>query len=868
MENSTSDATPSTTTLPRSSDFDVDPPSFAPATWINNVLSGPSPPDLSTLDDALSDALRESHESLDTALQNALKAVPWVVRESERVRQRANSLRLNVDGVGERVAGVETSVVSSVNTIADADTIVRRVQETATLLETAANSELLLERLQSLLASAGADGADLVAAADVVSQLRSALRPLHGVPEMKDRFAQLEKADASLEKLAAPQLLKALEARNRQAAVNARIVFDHAGRENAFCAQYVSLRGNQVRQIWSHAWGKSQPLPPHPVPVHSTSRSVAPPTSTGSSNSGDLAANGAVVPLRSFYDELSSLVVTEAAWLQETFPDLKSILLPALVCDSLKELKEPAPRANVIVPSNVSDPVGAADSLAERLFTVSQSSVQATARIGKILLPPDLVEEADEGEPVTVEETPDEDSKHSQEELLSTIVDAMTAMLMPYRLFWDHLQQVAIKQARARAEAVTLRVSPTTSTATTAMKDGKPAIQQRRPPLADIAKDVDTCTREISSILDLCLNDVNSKSCGIGIDAMKQVSVAVSSVFSDRLLKVLRFPESVGGEDEWTHLSGALSLLIATSALKRSMDARKESSFAVAVGTATPVLEVSSVLQDRPSERIQQFLAQVETGNLSEAGVVWELVRDQRLSQQVVSRFESLDSANDFQTLVDTVHGLVYDIMFNGIIERFSSFSNRDPWSSEGGDNDSSMLGFSSSPLRYATEVADYLITIPQQLEPFVPDEDDEKYATPTSLYAFSKSSRKRVNKVTTRSEGEDNVEEEVNNMSFAGMWISVLAVGTMKLYVEKICSIIKLTESGSHQLATDAGYILSVMGSLGVSATPEMELICRLLESKSDTVSFTEAGVGYDSPDHRKLIRQVAAIRGINVTI
>ena len=107
-----------------------------------------------------------------------MKAVPWVVRESDRVRQRTNVLRNEMEQVGKRVSGVETGVASSVKTIADADTVVRRVQKAASLLETACYADILLDRFQSLLASAGVDGSDLVSAADVASQLRKALIPL------------------------------------------------------------------------------------------------------------------------------------------------------------------------------------------------------------------------------------------------------------------------------------------------------------------------------------------------------------------------------------------------------------------------------------------------------------------------------------------------------------------------------------------------------------------------------------------------------------------------------------------------------------------------------------------------------------------
>lgn len=861
--------------LPNASDFDADPASFSASTWLNQVLSAPAAPALSTLVDSMADALRESHETLDESLRHALKAVPWVVRESERVRQRANALRTNVDAVGNRVATVETGVVSSVKTIADADTVVRRVQETVALLETASNADVLLERLESLLASAGADGADLVAAADVVSQLRKALQPLHGVSEMKDRFTQLEKADARLEKLAAPQLLKALEARNKQAAVNARIVFDHAGRENAFLVQYANMRGSQVRQLWSSAWLSAQPqdelLDDSTLDGSSSPSEPAPTASKPPAMLGDLAAEGAETAVRSFYDQLAQLISVEADWLEEAFPDLKMLLLPTLVCDSLDALKDPSPRANVFVPPNIADPVNAANGISDRLFSVALCSVAAAAKIGKVFLP-DTFGHAVERNAVSpvpgAAGDVGDSSMDEKSELFPVIANAITSLLMPYRKFWESVVQTAVRQARTRAEAIKLNCKPQV------IVSG--GIERKvRPALTEIARDVETCAKETCAILDACLSTVNARCCGVGIDAMKQASGTISSIVSDRLLGLMRLPASGQGEDEWTRLNGALRLLMATSGLKRGWDSRKETGFAVAIGTATPMLEAASVAQDVAHKRIRQFLGQVEGGNMSEAGIVWELGRNSGLTQRVVSEFESLDVANDLQTVVDTVQRVVYDAMFHGVTQRFASFNRRELWSGDGLDGDGGMAGFSSSPLRYATEVADYLMTIPQQLEPFVPDEEDARYATPSSVYMFSKGGKARGRTQADEADGDGGKEEDTGgvgaedaNRSFAGMWISVLSIGTMELYVEKICNLAKLSEGGTRQLATDADYMCNVAASLGVVATVEMALVCRLLECKKDSTSFMEAAEGYDSAEHRKLIRRVAAVRGINVTL
>lgn len=854
------------TELPHSTQFDADPSDFNAVSWANAVLSASPSPPIPELLDLLQDYIRDAHVVLDASLKSALSAVPWVVRETDKVRQRANLLRAGVDGVGQRVEGVETGVASSVTTIADADTVVRRVQRATELLSQAVDAERLLARLDALLASSAADGSDLVSAADVVSQLRATLAPLKPIAELADRFKQLDDADRKLEALAAPQLKKALEGRNTQAAVNARIVFDHAGRDNAFQTQYVALRGDQVKKLWTAAWEAKD------AAVSDEEKAAL------SGTPGDLAGLGAEATLVAFYGSLCEMVRTEAEWLRDTFPDLREELLPSLICEAVGNLKNPLPVSNVFVPSSARDAFAVVDAIADRLLGVALASVTASARISRLFLPEDFAD--------AMQSRDDEKAAV----LMEAIVKAITALLSPFRAFWNSTSQVTVRQARTSVLAIALP-STTLPPVTTSAEEGPTessvtatTYPKVRPPLGDLAKDVETCMTQVLSILDSLLTKLNQKTCGIGISSMKQATTTMSSVLSDRFLRALRLPPSrpSPAEDEWNKVSGALRLLIATSALKRSWDARKESLFAVAVGTATPVLEVASVVQELPIKRVGQFLSQTESDSPQEAAVVWELVRDEKLTAKVIAEFESLDSAHDFESFVDTVHRVVYDTMFAGVKDRFASFSSRDLWSSDSINGEASMLGFSSSPLGYATEVADYLMTVPQQLEPFVPDEEDAKYATPKSPYAFCKTGASRQKRRpggpghSSAGQGKDNAEdnieeleeEDITNTSFAGMWISLLAIGTMELYVEKICTIQKMSEAGTRQLATDADYICNVIASLGVEPTPEMALVCRLLECRADGASVKEVAAGYEAAEQRILIRRVAAVRGISVTL
>lgn len=86
------------------------------------------------------------------------------------------------------------------------------VQKAAALLETAASAEVLLELLESFLASPGVDGADFVTTAALSAQLCNVLAPYHDVDHFRPRFQQLQRAEKRLvETLSVPQLRRALD---------------------------------------------------------------------------------------------------------------------------------------------------------------------------------------------------------------------------------------------------------------------------------------------------------------------------------------------------------------------------------------------------------------------------------------------------------------------------------------------------------------------------------------------------------------------------------------------------------------------------------------------------------------------------------
>lgn len=865
--------------LPRTEMFDKK--DFCAVTWLNTCFSPQSTDDsLNTLSRSVDDALHASHLALDHALARALNVVPWAVRETEKVRLRANTLRENVDGVGERVAGVEAGVASSVDTIARADDVVRRVEAVSSLLSQASRAERLQSQLEGLLASSGADGSDLVTAADVLARLRAELRPLAAIPECQERFRALDTADAKLEAMAAPQLKTALENRNGSAAANARVVFDRAGRENAFVAQYVSIRAAQVSKLWSTAWDSwahaASPLALEPEgaeeSVEAKRATLAAVKAKRRAMRGDISVLGADGVLSGFYANLQDLLQAEAAWLDTAFPDLRVRLLPSLLVAALAEVNNP-PLKQPQLPDSMSGStttngrdVNQAAKLTRqvpaRMHAAALLSVAASGRICSTILPSWS------------------DELYQDDGFNALAREAITAALAPHRLFLKTAPDAHARAARTAASAISLPsesfflYKPRSSNAPGSSNNTPSKVTQpltvseepsRQPPprpsLNDLARDIENCASNAVTILDDCFNAITEQTAGVGMVSMMQSARAVANELSSRLIRMLKHKHVVSGgggaPDEWARVSGSLRLLRAVSAFNRAWVDKKEAGLATAIGMATPALEAAGLLTEigdsNVEVRLKKFSEYVSKGDLDSAAIVWELVSDRSMAERAVATFENAEATSDLQEVVKSAHQVVYENLIAGVRSRLAQISKAKIWNAAEGDEIAATVG--ASPMAYSTEVADYLMTVPQQLEPFVPDEEDAEYATPASVFAFSKlrGSREEV--------------EDVNS-SFAGMWIHVLAVGTMELYVERICGISKMSEIGARQLSVDIEYLCNVMSALGVAPTAEMALTRKCVECDADAVIFQEIAADITVNQLRTVVRKVATLRGVNVAL
>ncbi|XP_018407840.1 PREDICTED: conserved oligomeric Golgi complex subunit 7 [Nanorana parkeri] len=190
-------------------------------------------------------------------------------------------------------------------------------------------------------------------------------------------------------------------------------------------------------------------------------------------------------------------------------------------------------------------------------------------------------------------------------------------------------------------------------------------------------------------------------------------------------------------------------------------------------------------------------------------------------------------------------HQLAFDSVFLRIKQQLLLVPKMESWGFEesGETLTEDLPTFSLTPLEYISNIGQYLMSLPQHLEPFVTPEDS---TLELALHA---------GKLPYPPEqGEET--PELDNM--ADYWLGSLARATMQTYCDVILQIPTLTTHSSKQLATDIDYLINVMDALGLHPTRTLQSIVTLIKTKPE--EYRKAAKTLP----RKLSSSIAAMRSI----
>lgn len=145
---------------------------------------------------------------------------------------------------------------------------------------------------------------------------------------------------------------------------------------------------------------------------------------------------------------------------------------------------------------------------------------------------------------------------------------------------------------------------------------------------------------------------------------------------------------------------------------------------------------------------------------------------------------------------------------------------------------------FSLTPLTYITEIGQFLLTLPQHLEPLL-----LLPAKPLKIAL------------------ELSDESYKENVPSADILLSIIADETCSVYQLKIRQIDSISDSEAKQLATDIEYLGSVLEELGLTLSSHLKQSVQLLKAKPQ--SYLAASSGADP----KLVTSIRQMRNINIT-
>ncbi|ESO86524.1 hypothetical protein LOTGIDRAFT_194952 [Lottia gigantea] len=180
------------------------------------------------------------------------------------------------------------------------------------------------------------------------------------------------------------------------------------------------------------------------------------------------------------------------------------------------------------------------------------------------------------------------------------------------------------------------------------------------------------------------------------------------------------------------------------------------------------------------------------------------------------------DIKSEMCKLCEEVHKFGFEIVFAQLKKYLSNISNMEIWTSKRAEGalTSDLPSFSLSPQEYITKIGQYLMTIPQHLEPFM------LHDNPTLTTALKYGKLPYID--------DQDLPEHL-----ADLWLESVAKGTMHIYCEEILKIINLSPHATKQLITDIEYLLNVLDDLGLQPTDNISNINILLQATTE--DFTD---------------------------
>ncbi|XP_054816180.1 conserved oligomeric Golgi complex subunit 7 [Prosopis cineraria] len=804
---------------------------FDPKKWINSACQTRHPQDsldkhMVDLEMKLQMLSEEIAASLEEQSAASLLRVPRASRDVVRLRDDAISLRLAVSGILQKIKKAEGSSAESIAALAKVDIVKQRMEAAYETLQDAAGLTQLSSTVEDVFASG-----DLPRAAETLANMRHCLSAVGEVAEFANIRKQLEVLEDRLDTMVKPRLTDALTNRKVNVAQDLRAILIRIGRFKSLESQYTKVHLKPITKLWEDF----------------DSRQRANKSANEKNENERLASGGevhSVAPLisfsswlPSFYDELLLYLEQEWKWCTLAFPEDYKSLVPKLLCETMTAIG-----SSFISHINlaIGDAVPETKALAKGLLDILSGDMQKGIKIQTKHLEA-LIE---------LHNTTGTFARNIQhlfsDSDLQVLMDVLKAVYLPYESFKHRYGQMERAILSSETAGVDLRGAVIRGV-------GAQGVE-----LSETVRRMEESIAQVIVLLEAaverCINFTGGSEADELILALDDVMLQYISTLQETLRSLrtvcgvdnigdgpskremdkkdgnqsTRRVDLISNEEEWSIVQGALQILTVADILTsrasvfeaslRATLARLSTSLSLSVfGSSLDQNQVTSGTEDGLGGRAALDVASLRLVDVPEkAKKLFNL-----LNQSKDPRFHALPLASQrVAAFADTVNELVYDVLISKVRQRLSDVSRLPIWSSVEEQSAFPLPTFSAYPQSYVTSVGEYLLTLPQQLEPLA--------------------------------EGISNSDTSEEAQFFATEWMFKVAEGATALYIEQLRGIQYISDRGAQQLSVDIEYLSNVLSALSMPIPPVLATFQTCLSTSRDQLKDllkTDSGIQLDLP-------------------
>lgn len=787
--------------------------------WINMAVKSRHPQDalekhLVDLEMKLQLMSEEISASLEEQSAAAILRVPRATRDVIRIRDDAVSLRSSISSILGKIKQAEGSAADSIAALAKVDTVKFRMEAAYKTLQDAAGLTQLSSTVEDVFASG-----DLPRAAETLANMRHCLSAVGEVAEFANIRKQLEVLEDRLEAMVQPRLTDALSHRKVEVAQEMRGILVRIGRFQSLEVYYTKVHLKSIKQLWDVFESRQR------TNKLATEKNDGERLASLNEFQSNHSALSFLSWLPSFYDELLFYLEQEWKWCTIAFPDDYKTLIPKLVIETMLAIK----------PSFIS-----------RINLATGDAVPETKALAKGIL--DLLS-GDMPKGIKI------DSKHldamielhnvtctfarniqhlCSESEMQVLLDTMKAVYSPFETFKQKYGKMERAILASEIGKLDLRGAVTRGV-------GAQGIE-----LSETVRRMEESIPQVILLLEAaverCINFTGGSEADELIASLDDIMLQYISMLNETLKSLRavcgvdntfdsakresgldkkegahnpRKPDLISNEEEWSIVQGALQILTVADCLTSRSSVFEASLRANLSGLSTSLV-VSIFGADQNQRKLsiddENANAKLDVKAALDMATVRLFDAPEKarklsylLEQSKDPRFHALPLASQrVAAFAETVNELVYDVLISKVRQRLSDLSRMPIWSSAEETSAFHLPSFSAYPQSYVTSVGEYLLTLPQQLEPLAEGISSDDANTDEAQF-------------------------------FATEWMFKVAEGATAIYIEQLRGIQYITDRGAQQLSVDIEYLANVLSALSVPIPPILSTFQTCLSTPRD---------------------------------